>query len=105
MSIHRIAPRAALVLLALLLAAGLSSAAGPEYAIPRWTVDAGGGRLEGGDYVLTGTAGQHDAGARLEGGDYALTGGFWAGSAAQPTPTPGPTDHPVYLPLILRNAP
>ena len=102
MSTHHIAQRAALVLLALLLVAGLSSAAGPEYAIPRWTVDAGGGRIEGGDYVLTGTAGQPDAGAPLKGGDYSLSGGFWAG-AASATPTP-PPDESVYLPLVLRSA-
>ena len=102
MRTYHIAQRAALVLLALLLVAGLTAAAGPEYAIPRWTVDAGGGRLEGGDYVLTGTAGQPDAGARLKGGDYSLSGGFWAG-AASATPTPSP-DESVYLPLVLRSA-
>jgi hypothetical protein len=96
----RILQRAALVALALLLAAGLSAAQGPDHAIPRWTVDAGGGRLAGGDYVLTGTAGQPEAGVLMEGGDYGLAGGFWGGGSAAPVGA-----HTVYLPLVLRNAP
>lgn len=101
MRTQHIAQRAALVLLALLLAAGLTSAAAPNYALPRWTVDGGGGRLAGGDYVLTGTAGQPDVGALLQGGDYALSGGLWGGGA----PPAPPPDHLVYLPIVLRGAP
>lgn len=61
------------VLLALL--AGLLSASAPPYTIDWWTVDGGGGMdATGGPFVLSGTAGQPDAGI-LGGG--ILDGGFW----------------------------
>ena len=37
----------------------------------------------GGDYELSGTIGQPDAGV-MTGGDFELAGGFWAGGAAEP---------------------
>ncbi|MCB0215764.1 MAG: hypothetical protein H6648_10930 [Caldilineae bacterium] len=72
-------------------------------ALLRWTLDGGGGRLEGGDYGLDGTLGQPDAGSRLSGGDFVLEGGFWPGigagdAALTPSATPvtpaTPTDTP-----------
>jgi hypothetical protein len=42
-------------------------------------MDGGGGTSVGGNYQLSGTIGQHDAGA-LTGGDYVLQGGFWGWS-------------------------
>jgi hypothetical protein len=47
------------------------------YAIDWYTIDGGGGESAGGDYTLTGTAGQPDTGV-LSGGDYAIDGGFWS---------------------------
>ncbi|GAG30776.1 unnamed protein product, partial [marine sediment metagenome] len=48
-----------------------------DFAIDWWTVDGGGEMFSsGGDFELSGTIGQPDAGT-LAGGDYALTGGFW----------------------------
>ena len=41
------------------------------------TIDGGGDTSIGGDYVLSGTIGQPDAGA-MTGGDFELAGGFWA---------------------------
>ncbi len=42
------------------------------------TVDGGGEMWTvGGDFELSGTIGQPDAGATMTGGDFALTGGFW----------------------------
>ncbi len=101
MVVHRTLYRALLASLALLLVAALSSAAGPPYHIDRWTVDGGGGPLNGGGYTLSGTAGQADAGQVLSGGGYALGGGFWAGGEA----ASGPMDHHVFLPAVLRGAP
>jgi pectate lyase len=41
-----------------------------------FTVDGGGGRSAGGDFALSGTVGQPDAGV-LGGGEFSLRGGFW----------------------------
>ena len=49
-----------------------------QYEI-RWsTIDGGGGQSSGGQYILTGTIGQADAGYSY-GGDYDVLGGFWPG--------------------------
>ena len=88
-----------LPLLALAVAAAVTAAvvAQPHtYNLFWWTVDGGGGTLQGDGYALNGIAGQPDA-AFWSGGGYALGGGFW-GSA-------GPTPYAVYLPLVLRGYP
>ena len=53
-----------------------------DYAINWYTVD-GGGEMwtAGGEFELSGTIGQCDAGAVMTGGDFELAGGFWAGAA------------------------
>jgi hypothetical protein len=66
------------------------------HILPWWTADGGGGHSQGGSYILSGTAGQPDAGA-LAGASYSLSGGFWAGAASA-----GEIGH---LPLIVRHAP
>ena len=48
------------------------------------TIDGGGGVSVGGGYVISGIAGQPDAGVRI-GGGYRLNGGFWLPVAAEPT--------------------
>ena len=49
----------------------------PEFEITRSTIDGGGVmRSTGGEFELSGTIGQPDAGA-LSGGEFELTGGFW----------------------------
>mgnify|MGYP001061022179 CR=1 FL=1 len=65
-----------------------------------WTVDGGGGTMDGsgpaGAYTLTGSVGQPDAGV-LEGSGFTLNGGFIGGGlAVRP-------EYPVYLPLVIRN--
>jgi hypothetical protein len=55
--------------------------AGGGFEIPWHTVDGGGGTSSGGGYVLSGTAGQPDAGD-LAGGDFVLSGGYWQAAAA-----------------------
>ena len=47
-----------------------------HYEITRGTVDGGVMHSSGGDFELSGTIGQADAGT-LTGGDFELTGGFW----------------------------
>ncbi len=64
--------------LALLLIVSQVLAQSGSYDLSWWTVDGGGGTLNGDGYTLGGTAGQPDAGV-LEGRGYTLNGGFWGG--------------------------
>jgi hypothetical protein len=56
-----------------------------NYGIDWFTIDGGGGTSTNGQYSVTGTIGQPDAGT-MSGGNYTLQGGFWAIQAVQ---TPG----------------
>ncbi len=49
-----------------------------NYEITWHTIDGGGGVSSGGQYIVTGTIGQHDA-AYSESQRYELLGGFWPG--------------------------
>ncbi len=50
---------------------------GGDFDLSWYTVDGGGGSSStGGDFELSGTIGQPDAGA-MTGGDFEMTGGFW----------------------------
>ena len=54
--------------------------AGGGFEITRSTIDGGGVmRSTGGDFELSGTIGQPDAGV-MTGGEFQLTGGFWFGT-------------------------
>ena len=73
------------------------SASGPQssgglYSINWETLDGGGGTAAGGDFQLSYTLGQSDAGERT-GGNYRLLSGFWPGMI-----DPGRN----YLPLLQR---
>jgi len=70
--------------------------AGSGFAVPWWTVDAGGGQSSGGAYTVTGTLGQPDSGT-MAGGDFRVNGGFWNTEGASL-----PSDHELYLPLVIR---
>ncbi len=73
-----------LAALVALVALPVTPAVGQALSIPWWTIDAGGGmRSTGGDFELSGTIGQPDAGT-MSGGDFELTGGFWAATDAAP---------------------
>jgi hypothetical protein len=63
-----------LLLILLLPASGFSQ----QYAIGWYKIAAGGGTSANGDYSISGTIGQHDAGGPLKGGNYSLMGGFWS---------------------------
>ena len=54
-----------------------------QYEIGWYTINGGGEQSSGGQYVLTGTIGQPDAGYS-EGGDYEVLGGFWPGETLCP---------------------
>lgn len=72
----------------------------PQFAIPWWTVDGGGGQSSSATYSISGTAGQPDAGPVLQSSSYTFSGGFWSGMAAV-----GPRGGVIYLPAILKPAP
>jgi hypothetical protein len=81
--------------LLLILALPVFAQSGGPYDLPWFTVSSGGGHSTGGDYALSGTAGQPDAGVVLTGGDYTLAGGFWGGGAVA-------VEYDIYLPVVLR---
>ncbi len=87
---------AILILTGLLLlgAVWVVSAAPDAFSIPWWRVAGGGGTSDGGNYTLSGTAGQAEAGGTMRGSGYTLAGGFW-GAGMEPM-------YIVYLPLVLR---
>ena len=84
-----------IILLSLLFTT--TALAAESYQISWWTVDNGGGTSQsaGGQYVLSGTIGQPDAGT-AEGDGYTHNSGFWAKmkSIVQ--------DILVYLPLVIK---
>lgn len=68
---------------ALLVSPAAAQSGGP-YEITAWTTGAG-ATMSGGNYTLSGTVGQHDAGPAMGGGAFDLYGGFWpAAIAAEP---------------------
>jgi hypothetical protein len=75
----------------LLLSFGLLlaiSTSAQTYSIDWFKIAGGGGTSTNGQYSLSGTIGQPDAGGPVTGGNYSLTGGFWALSAVQTTGAP-----------------
>ena len=62
------------------LIGGLSAAiGGGDFDLSWYTIDGGGGsNSTGGEFSLSGTIGQPDAGV-MQGGDFTLSGGFWFG--------------------------
>jgi len=56
-----------------------SGASAGDYIIDWSTIDGGGGTSSGGEFVITGTIGQHDAGTVMSSGSFNWTGGFWPG--------------------------
>lgn len=92
----------AVVVLLLLLSTSLALA--QSYGFTRSTSDGGGGLLQTADsnYALNGSIGQADASTILsDGGSYMLNGGYWA--ATGNSPSGGPSNQRVYLPVLLRN--
>jgi hypothetical protein len=58
-----------------------------SYSIDWYKVAGGGGTSTNGQYSLSGTIGQPDAGGVMSGGNYSVTGGFW--SLVNVVQTPG----------------
>ena len=70
--------RLKLQLISFLIAITICGQSAGSYEIVWHTIDGGGGVSSGGQYILTGTIGQPDAGYSY-GGDYEALGGFWPG--------------------------
>lgn len=66
------------VLFCVLAIAFSVSVSAQQYSIDWYKVAGGGGTSSNGQYSISGTIGQHDAGGPMTGGNYSLTGGFWA---------------------------
>jgi hypothetical protein len=62
----------------------LTLTASAQYSIDWFKVAGGGGTSTGGNYSLSGTVGQADAGA-MTGGPYGIVGGYWAIISVVPT--------------------
>ena len=81
MPTKRLASRSIVILTLALIPAALAG----DFAIDWYTIDGGGGFSSGGDFELSGTIAQHDAGpstGAMTGGDFELVGGFWAVTGA-----------------------
>src|SRR5579871_5900644 len=65
------------------------------YSIDWYKIAGGGGTSTNGQYTLSGTIGQHDAGGPMTDGGFSLTGGFWALYAIQSSIGPRLTITPV----------
>jgi hypothetical protein len=55
-----------------------ANSARAQYSISWYKIAGGGGTSSNGQYIVSGTIGQHDAGGPMTGGNYSLTGGFWS---------------------------
>jgi hypothetical protein len=75
-----------LFLTSLTLLAMTTAVRAQQYTIDWYKIAGGGGTSSNGQYVVSGTIGQHDAGGPMTGGNYSLTGGFWSLIAAVQTP-------------------
>jgi hypothetical protein len=87
---------AAIVLLAVSSSLADASPQARGLRLAWWTVDGGGGTSKDGAYILSGTAGQPDAGLLLD-ATYTLVGGAWGRA--------GDWVYRIYLPAILRAFP
>jgi len=79
--------------LGLALSAGRACA--QNYSIDWYKIAGGGGTSSNGQYSVSGTIGQHDAGGPMTGGNYSLTGGFW--SLLSVVQTPGSPTLRIFL--------
>lgn len=77
--------------MAVLFVAATALLAGSESFDLTWHTIDGGGVMgnTGGDFELSGTVGQPDAGATMTGGEFSLNGGFWVGASTSIEPACG----------------
>ena len=95
---HKLMWPTMVLLVALCVTATVYAQAGGDFDLSWNTIDNGGGVSTGGDFGLSGTIGQAEAGVvagtgALSGGDFQLSGGFWVDVA---------TVYRLMLPLVVR---
>jgi len=68
-----------------------------QYELIWWTVDGGGGvsQSAGGEFSMTCTIGQPDAGETMSGGNFDMGGGFFGDIVPEFSP------YPIYVPLVV----
>lgn len=66
-----------------LMLALMVSTARAQYSIDWYKISGGGGASASGQYLVSGTIGQPDAGGPMTGGKFSLIGGFWSLCAVQ----------------------
>ena len=76
--VTRISGLAVFVLLLVPLMLATQAVSAQNYSIDWFKISGGGGTSSNGQYQVSGTIGQHDAGVTMTGGGYSLTGGFWS---------------------------
>jgi hypothetical protein len=76
------------IFLGVLAGSATHAALGQQYSIDWYKIAGGGGTSSNGQYMVSGTIGQHDTGAPMTGGGFSLTGGYWALTAVQTSGTP-----------------
>jgi len=77
------------------LAFSVNSLCAQSYSIDWYKISGGGGTSSNGQYTVSGTIGQHDAGGPMTGGNFSLTGGFW--SLLSVLQTPGAPTLRIFL--------
>jgi hypothetical protein len=76
----------ALALYFIILHSSFCLRAQAQYSVDWYKVSGGGGTSTDGQYSVSGTIGQPDAGAAMSGGNYSVTGGFWSLISVVQTP-------------------
>jgi hypothetical protein len=74
------------LLVGLWLALSANWVSAQSYSIDWYKISGGGGTSSNGQYIVSGTIGQHDAGGPMTNGNYSLTGGFWSLLSVVQTP-------------------
>ncbi|HEY2328400.1 MAG TPA: hypothetical protein VGI63_01130 [Verrucomicrobiae bacterium] len=72
--------------LSLPLLLAVFGACAQSYSVDWHKIPGGGGTSTNGQYSVTGTIGQPDAGSAMSGGNYSVTGGFWSLISVVQTP-------------------
>ena len=67
----------------LVFSLGTTGLQAQTYSIDWFKISGGGGTSSNGNFQLSGTIGQADAGGPMTNGQYSLTGGFWTVTAVQ----------------------
>jgi hypothetical protein len=83
------------LLTGLALALSASTVSAQTYSIGWYKIAGGGGTSSNGQFTVSGTIGQHDAGGPMVGGNFSLTGGFW--SLLSVVQTPGSPTIRIFL--------